>query len=119
MSTSSKDVRLEFCNPDYPKEKIYVLKKAFEGLQKLATITNFRIISGKLVIEYEAKAGSTHGIMELFDIGKYPEKKKEGPDWKAIRKAYDKIKSGKLQSIRVENTLVFMQGNSILIDIKN
>lgn len=56
---------------------IYVPKRAIDGISKKAVITKQYVVGGaggKLVIEYEAKKGSGHGVMELYDMG--PDEKK-------------------------------------------
>ncbi|AGK95605.1 hypothetical protein [Clostridium pasteurianum] len=57
----------------YPTENndfIYVPKRIIEHLTKKCIITKQTIVGiGKIVIEYKAKNGSNHGVMELYTMG--------------------------------------------------
>lgn len=64
----------------YPAENnefIYVPKRAIDLVNKTAIITNQYIVGGaggKIVIEYQSKKGSSHGVMEINNMG--PDKPK-------------------------------------------
>jgi hypothetical protein len=59
----------------YPAEHnefIYVPKRVIDTISKTAIITNQYVVGragGKLMLEYEAKRGSAHGVMEINDMG--------------------------------------------------
>lgn len=53
-------------------QSIYVSKKIIDYLYKKTIVTCMQTVGGaggKVVIEYEAKKGSAHGRMELYDMG--------------------------------------------------
>lgn len=54
---------------------IYVAKKVYDYIFKKLVVTNMSIVSKKLVVEYKTKFGQI-GVMELYDIGPNPTKKK-------------------------------------------
>ncbi|MBU3155152.1 hypothetical protein [Clostridium estertheticum] len=59
----------------YPAENnefIYVPKRVIDFISKGAIITDQHVegsAGGKLVLKYESKTGSSHGTMEINDMG--------------------------------------------------
>lgn len=49
-------------------ETIYIPQGVIKGITKTAYITKQFVEDGKLVIEYKAKNGSAHGVMEINDM---------------------------------------------------
>lgn len=57
--------------PAEHNEFIYVPKKAIDLIYKKAIILKQNVIGGvggKLVIEYKSKSGTSHGVIELYDM---------------------------------------------------
>lgn len=50
-------------------ESVYLHQRIIKGITKSAIITKQFIEDGKLVIEYKAKKGSAHGVIEINDLG--------------------------------------------------
>lgn len=50
-------------------EPIYVPKRVIDRVNKKATITKQYVVERKLVLEYKSKSGTSHGVMELYDMG--------------------------------------------------
>lgn len=55
--------------PTEDNEFIYVPKRIIDLLTKKCIITKQHIVGEKIVIEYSAKKGSNHGVMELYNMG--------------------------------------------------
>jgi hypothetical protein len=55
---------------------IYVSKRIYDGVTKKVEIISIRPVGRDLIIHYKSKKGGNRGILELYDIGPAPIKRR-------------------------------------------
>lgn len=75
MNKVCKHPRLELI--DMFGDTFYVSKKLYDGITKKVFITSETTGHLHLIVEYRAKRGGGHGVLELYDIGPAPTKKEK------------------------------------------